>query len=98
MIDHHQYTATVTVSTKEYITLKHKFTCAVSKIYISSYKYNNMDILAIMMMTYSWLKFTVMLLFTIFVVTLYIKIYVLLLYIPLYLHLPDDGSLSPKCV
>jgi len=57
-----------------------------------------MDILAIMMMTYSWLKFTVMLLFTIFVVTLYIKIYVLLLYIPLYLHLPDDGSLSPKCV
>jgi hypothetical protein len=39
------------------------------KIYNSSYKYNNMDIIASMMLTYSWLKFTDMLLFTMCVLT-----------------------------
>ena len=34
-----------------------------------TYKFNNMDIMAIMMLTYSWLNFTDMSLFTMCVVT-----------------------------
>ena len=35
------------------------------KMHNSSYKYNNMDIMASMMLTYSWLKFIDMLLFVV---------------------------------
>jgi hypothetical protein len=53
------------IHTKECIILIHQF----YKYNVNnSYKYNNMDIMASIMLTYYWLKFTDMSLFTMFVV------------------------------
>jgi hypothetical protein len=43
--------------------------------YTSSYKYNNMDVMASMMLKYSWLKFVDMSSFTICAVVMYADIY-----------------------
>jgi hypothetical protein len=52
------------VNTKDYIILLHQFYRYSVKIYNSSYKHNNMDIMDSMMLTYSLLNFIYMPLFT----------------------------------
>lgn len=57
---------TAIVSTMECVILRHYFTCTLLKKYNSSYKCNNMDVMAIVIFTYSWLKLTGMLLFAVY--------------------------------